>query len=154
MGKVEEIIGQTEILKREYELNKNIESNRNVYEAKTQYQMDMTASLKSLNTYLLFFYYFLFILIHGLFAEQYYRGVPRSEIVDSIVFTGFFIYPAVIYFIESYLYFGITYVLSYIYGNSYVYQFDKLLMSTDFYRDPAVSYSIEGGLPNLTVHTT
>jgi hypothetical protein len=154
MGKVEEIIGQTEILKREYELNKNIESNRNVYEAKTQYQMDMTASLKSLNTYLLFFYYFLFILIHGLFAEQYYRGVPRSEIVDSIVFTGFFIYPAVIYFIESYLYFGITYVLSYIYGNSYVYQFDKLLMSTDFYRDPAVSDSIEGGLPNLTVHTT
>jgi hypothetical protein len=154
MGKVEEIIGQAEILKREYELNKNIESNRNVYEAKTQYQMDMTASLKSLNTYLLFFYYFLFILIHGLFAEQYYRGVPRSEIVDSIVFTGFFIYPAVIYFIESYLYFGITYVLSYIYGNSYVYQFDKLLMSTDFYRDPAVSDSIEGGLPNLTVHTT
>jgi len=154
MGKVEEIIGQTEILKREYELNKNIESNRNVYEAKTQYQMDMTASLKSLNTYLLFFYYFLFILIHGLFAEQYYRGVPRSEIMDSIVFTGFFIYPAVIYFIESYLYFGITYVLSYIYGNSYVYQFDKLLMSTDFYRDPAVSASIEGGLPNLTVHTT
>jgi len=154
MGKVEEIIGQTEILKREYELNKTIESNRNVYEAKTQYQMDMTASLKSLNTYLLFFYYFLFILIHGLFAEQYYRGVPRSEIVDSIVFTGFFIYPAVIYFIESYLYFGITYVLSYIYGNSYVYQFDKLLMSTDFYRDPAVSGSVESGLPNLTVHTT
>ena len=50
MGKVEEIIGQAEILKREYELNKTIESNRNVYEAKTQYQMDMTASLKSLTT--------------------------------------------------------------------------------------------------------
>ena len=154
MGKVDEIIGQTEILKREYELNKNIETNRNVYETKTKYQMDMTASLKTVNTYLLFFYYFLFILIHVLFAEQYFRGIKRNEIVDAIVFTGFFIYPAVIYFIESYIYFGITYVLSYIYGNSYVYQYDKLLMATDFYQDPKAAGQVNSALPSLTVHTT
>jgi hypothetical protein len=154
MGKVEEIIGQTEILKREWESTKNIESNRNVYETKTQYQMDMTASLKTVNTYLLYFYYFLFILIHILFAEQYYSGIQRNEIVDGIVFTGFFIYPAVIYFIESYIYFGITYILSYIYGNSYVYQFDKLLMGTDFYKDPEAAGQVNSGLPGLNVHIT
>jgi len=154
MTKVAEIIGQTEALKQEYETKKQIASNRDVYQKKAQYQMEMTASLKTVNTYLLFFYYFLFILIHGLFAEQYFRGIQRNEIVDSIVFTGFFIYPAVIYYIESYIYFAISYVLAYIYGNSYVYQFDKWLTWTDFYLDPSVSTSVEGGLPNTQVHLT
>lgn len=154
MGKVEQIIGQTENLKREYELNKNIEMNRNLYDTKTQYQMDMTSSLKTVNTYLLFFYYFLFILIHILFAEQYSRGIIRNEIMDAIVFTGFFIYPAVIYFIESYVYFAITYILSYIYGMGYVYKFDKILMLTDFYQDPTLLVSDGQQLPSLSVHTT
>lgn len=156
MGKVDEVIAQTEVLKREYDTYHKIQSDRDVYEQKTQYQREMTASLKTVNIYLLFFYYFLFVLIHVLFAEQYFRGIKRNELVDSIVFTGFFVYPAVIYYLESYLYFGISYVLAYIYGKTYVYKFDQLLTGTNFYQDPSELeiYTNGKGMPDLTVHTS
>ena len=156
MVNVNEIIAQTEVLKREYETYRKIESDRDVYEKKTQYQREMTTSLKTANTYILFFYYFLFILIHGLFAEQYFRGIQRNEMVDAVVFTGFFVYPAIIYYLESYLYFGISYVLAYIYGKTYVYQFDQMLTGTNFYQDPSELeiYTKGTGLPNMTVNLT
>ena len=156
MVNANEIIAQTEVLKREYETYRKIESDRDVYEKKTQYQREMTTSLKTANTYILFFYYFLFILIHGLFAEQYFRGIQRNEMVDAVVFTGFFVYPAIIYYLESYLYFGISYVLAYIYGKTYVYQFDQMLTGTNFYQDPSELeiYTNGTGLPNMTVNLT
>jgi len=154
MAKVQEILEQTKLLQNEVNNARTIASNRDVYDTKTRYQMEMTQSLKSINTYILFFYYFLFVLIHGLFAEQYFRGVKRNEVVDSIVFTGFFVYPAVIYYVESYIYFGISYILSFIYGTTYVYKFDQLLTGTNFYKPPEVSDSTITGLPNLTVNLT
>ena len=152
--KVQEILEQTKLLKNEVDTNRTIASNRDVYDTKTRYQMEMTQSLKSLNTYILFFYYFLFVLIHGLFAEQYFRGIHRNEVVDSIVFTGFFVYPAVIYFVESYIYFGITYILSFIYGTTYVYNFNKLFTTTNFYEAPVAGGTSISGLPSLTVNLT
>jgi hypothetical protein len=142
---------QTELLKSEIETKRNIGQTALVNESKTHYQEEMAGSLKILNTYLLYFYYFLFILIHVLFAEQYMRGVKRDEVMDTILFTWFFIFPAVIYYLESYIYFGITYIISFIYGNAYVYNFNKLFMNTDFYAEPSnVSDAIPTMAPVLT----
>ena len=104
------------------------------YQKMSQYQTDMYSSLKMVNTVLVFTYLFLFTLIHVLFLEQYLRGIPRSELWDTIWLTVFFLYPYLIYLVESSIYFGITYVLSFIYGKTYVYDFDKWLMLMDFYR--------------------
>jgi hypothetical protein len=152
INKPQEIQVQNDKLKTEVDTLKSVSSNKDLYAKKAEYQLGMMESLKTLNTYILFFYYFLFVLVHLVFAEQYYRGIPRNEYVDSAVFTGFFLFPLVIYYVEAYVYFAITYVLSFLYGTSYVYSFDKLFMFTDFYAAP--SNSSTTGLPSLSVDFT
>ena len=147
-----EIKAQNELLKQEYNAKTNNSQSANITDKKARYQTEMYESLKTANTYLLFFYYFLFIIIHVLFAEQYFRGVKRDEVVDSIWFTIFFIYPAVIYFVETYIYFGIMYVLSFIYGNTYVYNFDKMLLNTSFYVAPNPDTSNSAMASMIGVH--
>jgi hypothetical protein len=132
--------------------NEDTKNTLNSFESKTYYQTKMVESVKTVNTYLLFFYYFLFILIHVLFAEQYFRGVKRNEVVDTLFFTWFFIYPAVIYYVEAYLYFAITYVWSFISGSSYVFDFDKLFIKTDFYAEP--NNMSPDGIPSLSTAFT
>ena len=132
----DQIKAQTAAIQNEIDSLRQLEMSGNVNNRKTEYQMEMTQSLQTVNTYLLFFYYFLFLLIHVLLAEQYFRGITRNETEDSIWFTGFFLYPLVIYYIESYLYFAFSYILAFIYGKSYVYNFNSLLVNTDFYQDP------------------
>jgi len=116
--------------------SKQISQQIAMYERRANYQADMYAAVKYFNQFLIFFYLFLFTLIHVLFLEQYMRGIERSEFWDTIWLTFFFLYPYFIYLVEEYVYFGITYVLSFIYGNTYVYEFDKILMMTDFYAEP------------------
>jgi len=147
-----EIKAQNELLKQEYIAKTNNSQNPQINNKKAGYQTEMYESLKTVNTYLLFFYYFLFIIIHVLFAEQYFRGIKRDEVVDSIWFTIFFIYPAVIYFVETYIYFGIMYVLSFIYGNTYVYNFDKMLLNTSFYVAPNPDTSNSAMASMIGVH--
>jgi len=132
----EQIYAQTEAIKNETQQLKQLEMTGNINNRKTEYQTEMTQSLQTINTYLLFFYYFLFLLIHVLLAEQYFRGIKRDDIVDSIYFTGFFLYPLVIYYLESYIYYAFSYMTAFIYGRSYVYNFNSLLMNTDFYQEP------------------
>jgi hypothetical protein len=132
--------------------NEDVKNTLNSFESKSHYQTKMVESVKTVNTYLLFFYYFLFILIHVLFAEQYFRGVKRNELVDTLFFTWFFIYPAVIYYVEAYLYFAITYVWSFISGSSYVFDFDKLFIKTDFYAEP--NNITPDGIPSLSTAFT
>jgi len=132
----DEINAQTEAIKNEIYNIKQLEMTGNINNRKTEYQMEMTQSIQTVNTYLLFFYYFLFLLIHVLLAEQYFRGVPRNDIVDSIWFTWFFLYPLVIYYVESYVYYAFSYITAFIYGKAYVYNFNSLLMNTDFYQEP------------------
>ena len=132
----DQIKAQTAAIQNEIDSLRQLEMSGNVNNRKTEYQMEMTQSLQTVNTYLLFFYYFLFLLIHVLLAEQYFRGITRNEMIDTIWFTGFFLYPLVIYYIESYLYFAFSYILAFIYGKSYVYNFNSLLVNTDFYQDP------------------
>jgi hypothetical protein len=108
----------------------------NTYKAKTNYQTEMYNSLKYINELFVVFYVVLFSVLHGLFLQQYLEGVKRDEVKDTIWLTFFFLYPYLIYYLEKNIYFGITYVLSLIYGQTYVYEFDKLLLFTDFYNEP------------------
>jgi len=101
--------------------------------------MEMYNSVKYLNQAFLIFYIILFSVIHLLFLEQYIRGVKRDEIADSVWLTVFFFYPYMMYYVERTIYFCITYVLALIYGQTYVYQFDQMLLFTDFYTDPGES---------------
>ena len=105
------------------------------YERKNDYQYEMYSNLKILNTVLVFFYLFLFTLIHVLFLEQYLRGVERSEFWDSVWLTVFFLYPYLMYLFEQGVYFLVTYILAYIYGKTYVYDFNKLFISPLYYDD-------------------
>jgi hypothetical protein len=149
MGELDDQIeAQTEAIKNEINSLRQLEMSGNVNNRKTEYQMEMTQSLQTINTYLLFFYYFLFLLIHVLLAEQYFRGIKRNEMDDTIWFTWFFLYPLVIYYIESYLYFAFSYISAFIYGKSYVYNFNSLLVNTDFYQDP-VSATVPTAAVNM-----
>jgi hypothetical protein len=130
------IYAQTVAIQNETQQLKQLEMNGNINNRKTEYQTEMTQSLQTINTYLLFFYYFLFLLIHVLLAEQYFRGIQRDEMTDTIWFTWFFLYPLVIYYIESYIYYAFSYMMAFIYGRAYVYNFNSLLMNTDFYQEP------------------
>jgi len=116
-----------------------LEENMDLYESKTKYQMEMYSSVKFVNDVFLIFYIILFSVIHLLFLVQYLQGVKRDEIADTIWLTVFFFYPYLIYYIERTIYFCINYFLSLIYGKTYVYDFDKMLLFTDFYKDPGAN---------------
>jgi hypothetical protein len=115
-----------------------IKERSDTYTEKTKYQIQMYNSIKYLNQILLFFYILFFTIIHVLILVQYLQGVKRDEIADIVWISIFFLYPYLIYYIEKTIYFCITYVLSLIYGKTYVYQFDQMLLFTDYYADPGV----------------
>jgi hypothetical protein len=108
----------------------------NTYKEKTKYQMEMYESVKFVNQVLLMFYIILFSVIHLFILVEYVKGAKRDEIADTVWISVFFFYPYLIYYIESSIYFAVTYFLSLIYGQTYVYQFDQLLLFTDFYSYP------------------
>ena len=116
-----------------------IDSQANNYAEKSNYQTEMYNSVKFVNQALLVFYVILFSVIHILFLVQYFNGVKRDEVSDTIWLTVFFWYPYLIYYLERSIYFCITYALSIIYGQTYVYQFDQMLLFTDFYADPGMN---------------
>lgn len=119
----------------------DLESQKNTYTEKTKYQTEMYASVKYVNDILLIFYALLFSVIHVLIFVQYVQGVKRDEIADTIWLTVFFLYPYLIYYVEKTIYSGVMYILSLIYGTTYVYQFDKLFLFTDFYYNPDIDTS-------------
>lgn len=98
--------------------------------------MEMYSAVKYVNDVLLFFYIILFTVLHVLFLVQYLTGVKRDEIADTIWLSVFFFYPYLIYYVERTIYFAFAYFAAFIYGKTYVYQFDQLLLFTDFYSDP------------------
>ena len=113
-----------------------INETSDTYTEKSKYQMEMYSSVKFINDVLLFFYLLLFTIIHLLLLLQYATGVKRNAITDTIWLVVFFLYPYLIYYVERTIYFCIAYFASFIYGKTYVYQFDQLLLFTDFYADP------------------
>jgi len=123
-----------------------IKEKQQMYTEKSNYQMDMYNSVKYVNQLMLFLYIIFFTLIHVLLLVQYIQGVNRDEIADTIWITILFWYPYLIYYVERTIYFCITYGLSLVYGKTYVYQFDQMLLFTDFYADPGVSKKDSGVL--------
>ena len=113
-----------------------INDQSNTYKEKSKYQMEMYESVKFVNQLLLMFYIVLFSVIHLFILVEYVKGAKRDEIADTVWISVFFFYPYLMYYIESSIYFAVTYFLSLIYGQTYVYQFDQLLLFTDFYSDP------------------
>jgi hypothetical protein len=116
-----------------------IDDKTNTYKEKTKYQLEMYESVKFVNQLLLIFYIILFSIIHVLLLIQYIQGVKRDATTDTIWLIVLFFYIYLIYYIESTIYFGVTYLLSLIYGQAYVYQFDQMLLFTDFYSDPGTA---------------
>jgi TM2 domain-containing membrane protein YozV len=114
----------------------DVQNQETSYERLNEYQQDMYHAVKYVNTVLIVLYIFLFTVIHVLFLEQYLTGIERSEFWDTIWLTVFFFYPYFIYLVEQEVYFMISYIASFIYGNMYVYQFDKIMTNTDFYSPP------------------
>jgi hypothetical protein len=110
--------------------------NNVTYQARTNYQMQMYHSVKYLNQILLVIYIFAFVIIKTLMIVQYSMGVKRDESKDFIGINVFFFYPYVIYYLELTIYFIVSYLASFIYGQSYVYRFDQIFTMTDFYKDP------------------
>ena len=115
-----------------------ISTNDKTYQARTNYQMQMYHSIKYVNQILLSIYIIGFVTIHVLLLHQYLTGIPRNATLDTVWLIILFLYPYLIYYIEKTVYFCITYILSFIYGESYVYRFDQILMMTDFYYDPGL----------------
>jgi len=134
MGQQETAIEyQTQTVANEISL---IQQKEHTYAEKANYQIEMYNSIKFVNQVFLFFYIVFFSVIHLLLLVQYIQGVKRDEVADTVWLTILFWYPYLIYSVEKSIYFCITYVLSLIYGQTYVYQFDQLLLFTDFYYDP------------------
>ena len=133
MPDTEDIKYQTRSIHSQIEQNTD---SSHTYQAKTNYQMEMYSAVKYVNQLFLLFYIILFTVIHVLFLQQYIQGVKRDEIKDSIWLTFFFLYPYLIYYVERILYFCVTYPLALIYGQSYVFQFDRLMLFNEYY-EPA-----------------
>jgi hypothetical protein len=108
------------------------------YAENARYQMEMYNSVKFVNKIFLSLYIILFIFIHVMFVIQYLGGVKRNPTTDLFWLLVFFFYPYLIYYIERTIYFGITYLLSLIYGQTYVYKFDKLLLFGEYYAEPVM----------------
>lgn len=108
----------------------------NTYTEKAKYQIEMYNSVKSINNILLTFYLVAFIFVHIMIFIEYMSGVKRNEIADLFWLILLFLYPYLIYYLERNVYFMITYVLSFIYGKTYVSKFDQLLLSDEYYAEP------------------
>lgn len=111
----------------------------NTYTEKASYQMDMYHSVKFVNNILLTFYLIAFIIVHLMIFIEYLSGAKRNAIADIFWITILFLYPYLIYYLESKVYFMITYVLSLIYGKTYVSNFDKLLLFNEYYAEPVTN---------------
>ncbi len=95
----------------------------------TQYRQtaQMKNTLHIVNNILLLFYAFVFVLIHVMYAVQYWNGVPRNEWVDSIMLVVLFLYPYLIYSIESYIYDLIASLTKTFLGTSYIPSLDFVM---------------------------
>ena len=135
-NKASQVQTQNALLMDEYSSKQKLLQSVQLNDTKTQYQTGMYETMKTVNTYVLFLYYFVFIVVHALLIEQYFRGITMNKYVTVILFILLLVYPAIIYYVEMYLYSAIGYILSFIYGNTYVYNFDQALLNTDFYLPP------------------
>lgn len=124
---------QTKIL---IDTSNNLQGEYGKYQQLASQQSDMYQGIKFVNAILIAFYIFVFLVIHVLLFKQYIEGVPRDEWKDSIWLTVFFLYPYVIYMIESWIYKTFLYIWSMITGTIYIPKFHRLFIMSDYYSAP------------------
>ena len=104
---------QTELIVTELDTYKNVENAGIVNTRKIEYQVKTTEGLKKFNTFLLHFYYFIFIVNYiVIFVKMYFYGAKRDYRIESIIFIGFLTFPFIIYYVEVFLYEG--YIMNFI----------------------------------------
>jgi hypothetical protein len=104
-----------------------LESQIRVEETNYRQTAQMHNTLRIVNNFLVLFYAFVFILIHVMYGIQYWNGVPRSELVDSIMLSVFFAYPYLIYSIQAYIYDMFAYLVKIVFGTSYIPSLDLVI---------------------------
>ena len=98
---------QTNLIRNELDQIKNVENAGVVNTRKMEYQINTTDGLKRFNTFLIQFYYFIFIVNYVvIFVKMYFYGAKRDYRIEAVVFIGFLIYPFIIYSVEVFLYEG------------------------------------------------
>jgi hypothetical protein len=107
--------------------NAELESRIRVEETNYRQTAQMRNTLRIVNNFLLFFYAFIFTLIHVMYGVQYWNGIPRNEWVDSVMLTVFFVYPYLIYSIEAYIYDFIAALAKLFLGTSYIPSLDLVM---------------------------
>ncbi len=123
---------QTQIL---IDTSNNLLGEQGKYRQLATQQSDMYQSIKFVNSALIAFYIFLFIMLHIFLFKQYIDGVPRNEWKDSFWITIFFLYPYMIYMIQSWIYKAGLYIWSMITGTIYIPKFHRLFVMSDYYED-------------------
>jgi len=117
--------------------NAELESQIRVEETNYRYTAQMRNTLRIVNNFLLFFFAFIFTLIHVMYGVQYWNGVPRNEWVDSIMLTVFFLYPYLIYSIEAYIYGLIASLTKTFLGTTYIPPLDLVMGNLSKFDMPA-----------------
>ena len=107
--------------------NAELESQIRVEETNYRQTAQMHNTLRIFNNFLLFFYAFIFTLIHVMYGVQYWNGVPRNEWVDSVMLSVFFLYPYLIYSVEAYIYDFVAALAKTFLGTSYIPPIDLVM---------------------------
>ncbi len=123
---------QTQLL---IDTSNNLLGEQGKYRQLATQQSDMYQSIKFVNAILIAFYIFIFIVLHVFLFKQYIDGVPRNEWKDSFWITIFFLYPYMIYMIQSWIYKAGLYIWSMITGTIYIPKFHRLFVTSDYYTD-------------------
>lgn len=124
------------------DVSNNLLGEHGKYRQLASQQSDMYQSIKFVNAVLIAFYIFVFLVLHVLLFKQYIDGVPRNEWKDSIWLTIFFLYPYMIYMVESWIYKAGLYIWSMITGTIYIPKFHRLFVTSDYYKD-GITNSLE-----------
>lgn len=122
---------QTKILNK---TTSELEGEIGKYQQLSNQQNDMYESLKFINNVLVAFYIFVFMIIHVMLLKQYIDGVKRDEWKDTIWVSVFFLYPYMIYMIQTWIYKIGLYIWSMITGTVYVPKFNRLFVTSDYYK--------------------
>ena len=107
--------------------NADLESRIRVEDTNYRQTAQMRNTMRIVNNFLLFFYAFIFTLIHVMYGVQYWNGVPRNEWVDSVMLTVFFLYPYLIYSVEAYIYDFVAALAKTFLGTSYIPSLDLVM---------------------------
>jgi len=128
------IDNQTEIMLKQID---NLAELLGASEQKTSQINNQLQTFRLANLILIFVYYGVLVGVKGLMLMQYLKtDVQHNEWVDTIVLTLLFVYPYIVYPIESWIYEFITWVFGLVYNTTKIPDITSTVTSTDAYAPP------------------